>query len=226
MNARPRVVAIDGAAGSGKSTLARLLARRLHVPYVNTGIMYRALAHAALRGGLDLDDGDALAAELRTLEFHLAGQDPPELKVAGLDDPSALTSPDVEASVSQVARHPQVRTLMRERQRAFGEAAGGGAVFEGRDMAGVVFPDAPVKLFVTADPEIREARRIADRGGNEGAARALHVRDARDAETYPLEPAPGAVVLDTTDETPEQTLERALGAVRELAPELIPAEDR
>ena len=124
---RLHVIAIDGAAGVGKSTLARGLAETIGLPYVNTGIMYRALTLAALDAGIDPDDGDTLAGLMSRLRFDLSRDTPPELEVEGSPPSPALESERVEAEVSHVARHPQVRALMREAQRALGLA---GAVVE------------------------------------------------------------------------------------------------
>jgi len=213
---RLRVIAIDGAAGSGKSTLARGLALALGVAYVNTGLMYRALTFAALEAGVDLDEGDELADLLRGMRFMLSRGSPPELEVEG-STPANLTSHRVEAQVSRVARHPQVRALMREAQRELGMPD---AVVEGRDIGTVVFPDAPVKLFLTAAPHARGVRRAEERPG-QGAevARVMHERDALDATVIPFEPAPGAIVLDTSDLTVEQTLQLAVAAIGERLPE-------
>jgi CMP/dCMP kinase len=215
-----RVIAIDGAAGSGKSTLARGLAESLGLPYVNTGIMYRALTLAALDAGIDPDDGEALAELMSRLRFGLSDGNPPEIEVEGAPPTPALVSDRVEAEVSHVARHPQVRALMREGQRALGLP---GAVVEGRDIGSVVFPDAPVKLFLTAAPRTRVQRRAEQRGAADAldVESALHRRDARDARVNPFEPAPDAIVLDTSDRTVDDTLDVALTIVRERVPELF-----
>jgi cytidylate kinase len=215
----PRVVAIDGAAGSGKSTLARALARTLGLPYVNTGLMYRALAAAALREGVANDDHDRLLELTRRLRFIVRVDPPGELEVEGYDL-QALTDVEVESTVSEVASHPVVRAHMRREQRELGETHG--AVMEGRDIASVVFADAPVKLYLHARPELRARRRAAERtGGAEQVEAALHGRDARDARTNPHEPAPGAVVIDTSELDARETLEAALDVVRDLAPDLV-----
>jgi cytidylate kinase len=215
-----QVVAIDGAAGSGKSTLARGLAGALRLPYVNTGVMYRALTHAALTKGVDLADGSALADLMSSLRFELGNDSPPELEVEGAPPGPELEGPDVEAHVSQVAAHPQVRELMRRRQRALGLAGG---VVEGRDIGSVVFPDAPVKLFLVAEPAERVERRALERdSATPGVAAALEARDERDARVNPFAPAAGALVIDTTAMDVDTTLEAALGLVSERAPELIP----
>ena len=217
----PRVVAIDGAAGSGKSTLGRTLGRTLALPYVNTGLMYRALAAAALREGVASDDHVRLLELTRGLRFIVRVEPPGELEVEGYDI-EALTDVEVESTVSEVAGHPVVRAHMRREQRELGEAHG--AVMEGRDIASVVFADAPVKLYLHARPELRARRRAAERaGGTEQTEAALRARDARDARTNPHEPAPGAVMIDTSELDPGQTLEAALEIVRRLAPSLLPS---
>ena len=216
----PRVVAIDGAAGSGKSTLARGLARALRLPYVNTGVMYRALTLEADRRGLPFDDGDELAALMSTLTFDLGQGEPPELEVEGSPPSLDLDSPVVEAHVSEVAAHPQVRALMRRAQRALGLEGG---VVEGRDIATVVFPDAPVKLYLVADTEARIDRRARQRGrGTHDVGTALESRDRRDARVNPFEPPEDATMLDTTGLNIEETLEAALEVVAREAPELLP----
>ena len=210
------IIAVDGAAGSGKSTLARGLAHRLGVAYVNTGLMYRAVAAASIARGVGPDDAEGLVDLARGLRFTLAGTDPPALEVEGYG-PDLLTTPDVESRVSLVARHPPVREVLRAVQRTLGAA---GAVMEGRDIATVVFPDAPLKLFLRADPMRRVDRRADERDADTDAVRtSLERRDARDARTTPLEPAPGAIVIDTSDLSIDETLDAALEAVRRVWPE-------
>ena len=210
------LVAVDGAAGSGKSTLAEGLARSLGVAYINTGLMYRALAAASIRSSIAADDAQRLVDLARGLRFTLRGEDPPELEVEGYVD-ADLTTPEVESRVSLVARHPPVRAVMRDLQRALGAH---GAVMEGRDIATVVFPEAPLKVFVRADGDRRADRRADERGADADAVgKALQQRDARDARTTPLEPAPGAVVIDTTDLSIERTLAAALELARRVWPE-------
>ena len=215
-----RVVAIDGAAGSGKSTLARGLARRLGLPYVNTGIMYRALTLEAIERGIAVDDGEGLAALMSNLRFDLGHGEPPELEVEGSPPRPDLEGPDVEAHVSEVAAHPQVRSLMRAAQRALGIEGG---VVEGRDIGSVVFPDAPVKLYLVAHPADRIERRAQERDASaDRVGASLETRDRRDARVNPFEPPAGAVVIDTTDLDIDGTLEAALEVVARVAPELIP----
>ena len=204
------VVAVDGAAGSGKSTLARSLARELAMPYVNTGLMYRALAAAAARASVDVNDEGSLLTLARGLRFRLGGELPEELEVDGYDL-SELTSGGVESTVSAVARHPGVRRWMCQCQRQLGA---GGAVVEGRDIGTVVFPDADVKFFLKADAEVRVARRADQRSvPSEDVDAALRTRDERDARTTPLEPAADAIVIDSGALGIDETLQEALKIV-------------
>lgn len=208
------VIAIDGPAGSGKSTLARRLGLELGVPYVNTGLMYRALALRAVREGIDPDDGAALQAAARSIGFDLDSTvRPAELTIDGARADDALTSAEVESTVSRVARHPEVRAVLRDEQRRLGQD---GAVMEGRDIGTVVFPAAPLKLFLEAHPQERVERRAQERDArSDQVAEALETRDALDARTNPLEPAADAVEIDTTDLDPDQVLARALELARE-----------
>ena len=212
------VIAIDGAAGSGKSTLARSLARAIGVPYVNTGLMYRALTAAAVALGIDPDDEGSLVEVMETLRFSLAGDSPAELSIESSPEWPSLIGPEVEAAVSSVSRHPRVRTLMRDAQRELGLH---GAVIEGRDIASVVFPDAPVKLYLVADSTVRARRRAAERFG-ERTIEALHARDRTDSRVNPFTAQPGAAVIDTTNLDVEGTLAVALDIVRERLPGVAP----
>ena len=209
------LIAVDGPAGSGKSTLAHALARALDLPYVNTGLMYRALAAAAIGDGVSPDDPDALLEVARGLRFRLAGEEPVQLKVEGYGR-AELTTPDVESTVSAVSRHPAVRRWMCERQRGFGRE---GAVMEGRDIGSVVLPDARLKLFLRAEVGERAARREAER--SYGDTTPIGARDARDARTTPLEPTPDAVVLDTGTLGIDATLAEALRLVAERWPDIV-----
>ena len=210
----PAVIAIDGAAGSGKSTLARGLAVKLDLPYVNTGLMYRVVALKAQRLGVASENADALANLARETTFELdSSVRPPELTIDGEAPGAELSTPEVESNVSAVARHPQVRAVLREVQRRL--AAGGGVV-EGRDIGTVVAPDASLKLFLQAHPDERAGRRALERDDDRGTtAQALETRDELDARTNPLVPAADAVVLDTTRLEPEDVLARALALARE-----------
>ncbi len=207
------VVAIDGPAGAGKSTLARQIATELGLPYVNTGSMYRSLTALARERGVDPTDGDALAELASTMEFDLDHRlSPPELRVNGIAPGPELVSPQVEASVSVVSRHPQVRAIMAERQRALGV---GGAVMEGRDIGTVIFPDATVKIFLDAAPAARAGRRTLEREGAHDAGAMLAARDALDARTNPLVPARDAVRIDTTGRSARDVFRDAMAVVRD-----------
>lgn len=225
-----RVVAIDGPAGSGKSTLAERLARALGLPYVNTGLMYRAVTLRAMREGVDLEDGPALAQVAREIRFDLSSRfAPPALVIDGQPPSPDLVAPEVEVDVSTVSRHPEVRAVLRDEQRRLGSH---GAVMEGRDIGSVVFHDAAVKIFLLAAPDERAARRARERHGpapSGGApatstggppvtpdlAEALATRDARDEQVNPFVPAPDAVPLDTTGKGPDEVLREALSIARE-----------
>ena len=191
------------------------MAEALDLPYVNTGLMYRALAAAAISDGVSPDDPDALLELARGLRFRLAGEGPVQLEVEGYG-PDELTTHDVESRVSAVSRHPSVRRWMCERQRDFGRA---GAVMEGRDIGSVVFPDARLKLFLRAEVGERAARREAERSFGETPP--IDARDARDARTTPLEPTPDAVVLDTGTLGIDATLAEALRLVAERWPGIV-----
>jgi cytidylate kinase len=143
---------------------------------------------------------------------------PRQLWIDGAPPVDELESADIEANVSAVARHPEVRAAMRAAQRALGE---GGAVMEGRDIGSAVFPDAPVKVFLVAAAHERAGRRVEERGAEEVAG-ALHERDRRDARVNPFVPAADAVVIDTNELDVDGTLRAALAIVAERAPELLP----
>jgi GTP-binding protein len=205
------VVAIDGPAGAGKSTLARSLAAELGVPYINTGLMYRSVASTALRDEVDPTDGEALERIAHGLEFSLDDGSPPALLIEDRAPGAELTTTDVEAIVSMVARHPGVRSALRAAQRRLGAE---GSVMEGRDIGTVVFPDADVKVFLLAEPDERISRRERERGTpDESLGEALERRDALDAKTNPLVPAADAHVVDTTGRAPGDVLREVLDLV-------------
>ncbi|MBV9039366.1 MAG: (d)CMP kinase [Acidimicrobiia bacterium] len=204
------VVAIDGPAGSGKSTVARAVAERLGVAYLDTGAMYRSVSFAALRDGVDPADGEALAKLAGNLDIGLGER----VLVDGIDATAAIRGADVTAIVSTVSAHPAVRADMVRRQREWAAEHGGG-VAEGRDIGTVVFPDADVKVFLTASEEERARRRQRDdRAPDVNAVAAdLARRDALDSNraTSPLVAADDAVVIDTTGRTVDDVVDQIVG---------------
>jgi cytidylate kinase len=205
------IIAIDGPVGSGKSTLARRVAELLGYVYIDTGAMYRALALKALRGGLSLDAPDQLVALARETRIDLRAEHATQrVFLDGEDVTTAIRTPEVSQGASKVAVVPGVRQVLVAEQRRAGEQ--GGVVMEGRDIGSVVFPDAGLKIFLTASPEVRAERRWREhqqKGEAIDLARTLeeiHERDQRDRErlTSPLVRAPDAVVVDSTAMEPEE----------------------
>jgi cytidylate kinase len=203
MRARP-VVAIDGPAGAGKSTVAQLLAERLGYVRIDTGALYRGIAHVAIEAGLDLEDEEEVAEVARRVRLEFRGSEKPRLYVDGVDREDQIRTPQVAQGASIVSKHPAVRAALLDLQRRLG--AEGGVVLEGRDIGTVVFPDAEVKVFLTASQEERARRRVRDmkeRGVEvdvEGTLAEIRERDARDSgrAVAPLRPAADAVEIDCT----------------------------
>jgi cytidylate kinase len=202
-----RVIAIDGPAGSGKSTVAKALAARLGLEYLDTGAMYRSVTFAALRRGVDPADADVLGRIAGDVTISLS---PDAVVVDGADATIEIRGPEVSRAVSIVAANPVVRTEMVRRQREWVAARGGG-VLEGRDIGTVVFPDAELKVYLTADPEVRAQRRskeVTDLD-YETVAADLARRDALDQgrDVSPLAEAEDAFLLDTTGLTVEEIID-------------------
>ncbi|MGH9187532.1 MAG: (d)CMP kinase [Acidimicrobiales bacterium] len=206
-----RVIAIDGPAGSGKSTVARRLAEKLGLEYLDTGAMYRAVAFAAIRANIDPDDVEQVAALARDLALEV-GID--GVLVDGVDATIEIRGPEVTRAVSTVAANPGVRRELVRRQREWGERRDGG-VIEGRDIGTVVFPDADLKVYLTAEPDARASRRAQEVTDleYETVAADLARRDAFDQgrEHDPLAAAAEAIMLDTTQLTVDEVVEVLLG---------------
>jgi CMP/dCMP kinase len=208
------IVAIDGPAGAGKSTVARALAERLGFRYLDTGAMYRALTWLAMLRGIDLGDGERLG--------RLAGEEPvvfdehDRVWIAGTDVTSSIRKTEIDRMVPVVARHPEVREVMRERQRQLGHE--GDVVIEGRDIGTVVAPDAVVKVYLVADREVRARRRIAERPGIGADALATDMRRRDEKDAGRMQPAEDAIAIDTTSLQVDDVVDRIESLVRERSP--------
>ncbi|MGZ4714654.1 MAG: (d)CMP kinase [Acidimicrobiia bacterium] len=213
-----RVVAIDGPSGSGKSTIGRGVADALGLHTLDTGAMYRAVTAAVLRAGVDPADAEAAADVARrsvvTVEAGVTTLD-------GRDVSREIRGPEVTAAVSAVSAHPAVRAELVARQRRWVADHGGGVV-EGRDIGSVVFPDAPVKVFLTASDEERARRRQRDEESHQRSVSmaelraSMAARDAADSKraVSPLRTVEGALVVDTTGRTPEEIVAEIVAAFR------------
>lgn len=203
------VIAIDGPAGSGKSTVARAVAQRLGLAYLDTGAMYRSIAYAAIRRGVDVADQEATAVLARATTLEVG---PNAVIVDGVDATDAIRSEEVTRAVTAVASNPQVRELMVQRQRAWIADSGGG-VLEGRDIGTVVCPDADVKVYLVADPEVRAKRRAAEH--NEAVANDMARRDQADSTraVSPLMRADDAAEIDTTQLSIDEVVNVVIGLV-------------
>jgi CMP/dCMP kinase len=207
------VIAIDGPAGAGKSTVARRVAEALGFTYLDSGAMYRAVALAALRAGVDVDDGEAVGELAWRLDIGFGGG---SVLLDGQPVGGEIRSPEVTIAASRVSVHPQVRQAMVKRQREL--IAAGNYVAEGRDIGTVVSPDSPLKVFLNASREERARRRASETGGNETSVlEAIEDRDRRDRtrEHGALRTADDAVAIDTTDLSVDQVVDRVVELARE-----------
>jgi cytidylate kinase len=204
------IVAIDGPAGAGKSTVARRLAERLGFRYLDTGAMYRAVTWLAVQRSLDLEDGVPLG--------ELAHENPVDLDESGRvtiavhDVTDEIRQAEIDRLVPIVARHPEVRAVMRRRQRELADL--GNAVIEGRDIGTVVAPDADVKVYLNAEPATRARRRQLERPdiGGDALATDLRLRDQSDAAR--MQPADDAELIDTTKLDVDDVVDRIEALVR------------
>ena len=210
------VVALDGPSGSGKSSTSRGVAARLGLRYLDTGAMFRAMTWWLLEAGVDVHDAAAVAARVDEPRI-VSGTDPlaPTIEVEGTDVAAAIRTDAVNGAVSPVSAVPQVRARLLQLQREV--IGGGGIVVEGRDIGSVVAPDAQVKVYLTADPAARAARRAAEEGGSDLSATeaSLLARDSIDSgrATAPLTMADGAVHLDTTAYTLDEVVDQVVALV-------------
>lgn len=221
---RKIIIAIDGPAGAGKSTIARHLARHFGLLNLETGAMYRAFALKALRAGVRMDDSASLIALAENTQIRLEpGGDENRVLLDGEDVTGLIRTPAVTDAASRVSIFPAVRAWMVRLQKQVG--AQGGVIMEGRDIGTVVFPNAQVKIFLDAAPEVRGQRRFEQLGQDgkvpqvqpEEVTREMHARDERDRNRVdsPLKPAPDAVLLDSTNMSLEQAVAAAEAIVEE-----------
>ncbi len=209
------VIAIDGPAGSGKSTVARRLAKELGLDYLDTGAMYRSVTFACLARGVDPADADDVAGVARGIELRVDADG--SVTVDGFDATTQIRGPEVTRAVSDVASHAEVRAELVSRQREWARRRGGG-VLEGRDIGSVVFPDARLKVYLSASPEVRAARRareVSDLDFDTVAAD-LARRDALDSgrQNDPLRRADGAIEVDTSDLSIDEVVELIANEIR------------
>ncbi|MFG3499410.1 (d)CMP kinase [Streptomyces sp. NPDC047928] len=214
------IVAIDGPSGTGKSSTSKAVAAKLGLSYLDTGAQYRAITWWMVTNGVDVTDADAVAAASGK-PVIVSGTDPshPTITVDGADASGPIRTQDVTSKVSAVSAVPEVRTRITELQRSIAAAAPHGIVVEGRDIGTTVLPDADLKIFLTASPEARAARRSGELKGADVAAtrEALIKRDAADSsrKTSPLAKADDAVEVDTTELTLQQVIECVVTLVEE-----------
>jgi cytidylate kinase len=208
-----KIVAIDGPAGAGKSTVARQLARLLQIPYLDTGAMYRGVTFAALSRGVHPTEIDAIGHLARTVKLVIGDG---SVLVDDVEATDAIRAEDVTAAVSAVAANSEVREELRKRQRDWVREQGGGVV-EGRDIGTVVFPEATLKVYLTASPLVRARRRVEQNGGDVDAiAAAITERDRQDSTRAdsPLREASDSVLIDTSDRTVDEVVAQLAQMVR------------
>lgn len=213
MNQLANVIAIDGPAGSGKSTIAALVAQRMGLEVLDTGAMYRSVTFAVMEAGADIADPAAASAIAESVDLTLVGD---RVLLNDVDISREIRGPAVSGAVSIVAAHPGVRRVLRDLQREWMAEHGGGVV-EGRDIGTVVFPDAQLKVFLTASVEVRARRRAGDGVLDESSAASnILERDHLDStrSDSPLAAADGSLHIDTSDLTIEQVVDRIVEMAR------------
>lgn len=208
------VVAIDGPAGAGKSTVARLVAHRINVPYLDTGAMYRCVALAILQRGVSISDETTIAQIAREVAISVSDS---IVTLDGTNVSQLIRQPEVGSVVSVIAAMSPVRDAMRAQQQSWINQRDGG-VIEGRDIGTVVFPDADVKIFLTASPYERATRRVEQNGGDiESVAKEIEDRDRIDASRAdsPMKPAPDSVHVDSTGLSIDEVVDAIVAIVEE-----------
>lgn len=212
-----KLVAIDGPAGSGKSSVSRAVAEKLEYGILDTGAAYRALAWAALERDQDLDSEIAVEEVLDTWGFSISLRGAQVVVVDGHDVTDEIRDPGVSKQVSRVSKHPEVRKRLNQMFRGIVAESGlAGVVIEGRDITTVVAPDAPVRILMTAAPEVRAERRMGELSGSTQAEvlAAIQERDAKDQLVVDfMNPASGVTLIDTTDLDFEQSVQAVIAAV-------------
>lgn len=221
------IIAIDGPAGAGKSTAARNLARRLGLTYLDTGATFRAVAWKAMEEGISLDDGPALARLAESLDLRFGGKRSEELFLDGENVMEVIRNKRVTAGSSRVATHRELRVVLVRLWRELGR--NGGIVLEGRDIGTIVFPEAELKFYLDASPEVRAQRRFEERSRDGGGwtlssvAEDLSRRDEadRNRKHSPLRRAEDAILVDTSELTPAETLDRLEAEARKRFPQAL-----
>lgn len=217
------IIAIDGPSGAGKSTLGKMLAKELGLLYLDTGAMYRAVALAVVRKNIDLAEADRVAAIAESVRIELAGEpDALQIILDGENVTSDIRTLEIAQAASIVSTNSAVRRVMVDHQRRMGQNAKNGCVLEGRDIGSVVFPNADVKFFLTAQPEARARRRFEEDKAKgrvstyEKTLAEINERDQRDVsrEDSPLTIAENSVVIDTSELDLSEVFEQMLAAVR------------
>lgn len=219
---KPLLIVIDGPAGAGKTTVSKTLAERMDYKYIDTGALYRGVAYEILARSVDPADEDGLARLLADLDLRFErGPDGMRLYSADVDITDYIRTPEITMLASAASAKPIVRQALLDLQRGLGKQKA--AVFEGRDMGTVVFPDADVKFFLTADLKVRARRRYEELRGKSDQSLAevendMQQRDANDSgrDTAPLKPASDAVTIDSTDKPVDSVIDEMLARIREI----------